>query len=437
MAWDVFISHASEDKSAFVRPLAEELQRAKITVWYDEFSLILGDSLRESIDRGIADSRLGVVILSRNFFRKNWPRNELNGLLSLATSQGKRLIPIWLDVSAAEVSNYSPMLADRVALRVEQGVTTVASVVEEIGRLVGAEQPRPAAKGVPVPIPQQLVESVRGGNCILALGPLVATPSPDGSLYRYMHAPETGAELSRRLAQESDYPGVDSTRLDEVASWAEAFFGRRKLVSAMAKGMTGSDIAPSPLHKILAALPFPVVITTNYDHLFDDALRRAQTLEGTPKEPVIDVYHTHSRTSSSSAEKYEEPSEHRPHLIKIFGDIDQPETVVVTPEDHVRLTTRVGKAVTNYRDPINSYLRWHFTRDERLIIGYHQPPDYGIRVFFGSLEMQADPANLLDSYFVDPSPGASRARSRNLIPENPWDFVPSLYAEVTGSEYVL
>jgi hypothetical protein len=50
--WEVFISHASEDKDAVVRPFAEALEARGLKVWYDEFTLRVGDSLRQSIDRG-------------------------------------------------------------------------------------------------------------------------------------------------------------------------------------------------------------------------------------------------------------------------------------------------------------------------------------------------------------------------------------------------
>lgn len=59
--YDVFVSHAREDKDAFVRPLAERLREAHIEVWYDEFSLNVGDRLRRSIDRGLAQARFGVL----------------------------------------------------------------------------------------------------------------------------------------------------------------------------------------------------------------------------------------------------------------------------------------------------------------------------------------------------------------------------------------
>ena len=50
MLYDAFVCHASEDKDDVVRPLAERLREQHIEVWYDEFSLKMGDSLRRSIE---------------------------------------------------------------------------------------------------------------------------------------------------------------------------------------------------------------------------------------------------------------------------------------------------------------------------------------------------------------------------------------------------
>jgi hypothetical protein len=81
MLYDVFISHANEDKDDIVRPLAKALEQKRVAVWYDEFSLSVGSSLRRSIDLGLAKSRCGVVVLSPHFFGKAWPEWELNGLV--------------------------------------------------------------------------------------------------------------------------------------------------------------------------------------------------------------------------------------------------------------------------------------------------------------------------------------------------------------------
>ncbi len=124
--FDVFISHASEDKDEVVRPLATAIQEAGLSVWYDEFELRIGDSLRRKIDTGLASSRFGVVILSQSFFGRGWPEYELDGLVTRAVSGEQILLPIWHNVSKREVMSYSPSLADRLARN------TSTHTVEEI-----------------------------------------------------------------------------------------------------------------------------------------------------------------------------------------------------------------------------------------------------------------------------------------------------------------
>ena len=116
MDWDVFISHAWEDKDSFARPLAEALQAKGLKVWFDEFTLTIGDSLRRSIDHGLANSRYGIVILSPNFFVKEWPQKELDGLVSREISGVKVILPIWHNITADQIRKYSPTLADKVAV---------------------------------------------------------------------------------------------------------------------------------------------------------------------------------------------------------------------------------------------------------------------------------------------------------------------------------
>jgi len=114
--WDAFISHASEDKDAFVRPLAMALMSLGARVWYDETSLSLGDSLSQSIDKGLARSRYGVVVISPNFMAKAWAQHELSGLWTRDLHGHGRILPIWHGVDRETVAAFSPTLADRVAL---------------------------------------------------------------------------------------------------------------------------------------------------------------------------------------------------------------------------------------------------------------------------------------------------------------------------------
>ena len=79
---DVFISHASEDKEDIIRPLANALIKEGLSVWYDEMTLRIGDSLRQKIDKGLANSRVGLVVLSPSFIDKGWTNYELDGIVS-------------------------------------------------------------------------------------------------------------------------------------------------------------------------------------------------------------------------------------------------------------------------------------------------------------------------------------------------------------------
>lgn len=114
--WDVFVSHASEDKDSFVHPLAVALQSLGISVWYDEFSLRLGDSLSRSIDRGLAGSEFGLVVISHHFIVKPWPEYELRGLVAREIREDRVILPVWHGVTRNQVLEFSPPLADKVAL---------------------------------------------------------------------------------------------------------------------------------------------------------------------------------------------------------------------------------------------------------------------------------------------------------------------------------
>lgn len=131
---DVFISHASEDKDDIVRPLANALIGKGLDVWYDEFTLRIGDSLRQKIDRGLASSRVGLVILSPYFISKGWTNYELDGIITRTISGEQILLPIWHNITKQQVIEFSPSLADKVAR--STAVHTVEEIASEIANLL-------------------------------------------------------------------------------------------------------------------------------------------------------------------------------------------------------------------------------------------------------------------------------------------------------------
>lgn len=122
-SFDLFISHAWEDKNSVARPLFEALTARGISVWYDESVLEIGDSLSQKIDEGLSRCRYGVVVISPQFFSKRWTQRELAGLVARETSSGKKaILPVWHNVTPEIVSRYSPTLADRLGVPTKEGI---------------------------------------------------------------------------------------------------------------------------------------------------------------------------------------------------------------------------------------------------------------------------------------------------------------------------
>lgn len=111
---DLFISHASEDKPDFVRPLVSALIKEGVSVWYDEHELTIGSDLAAEITKGLIHSRYGVVVMSPNFFKlkKTWPDREVGALTAQEDAGGgSRILPIWHNVDQAFVASKNPILA--------------------------------------------------------------------------------------------------------------------------------------------------------------------------------------------------------------------------------------------------------------------------------------------------------------------------------------
>ena len=116
--YDVFVSHAWEDKTDFVDEFVEALRSLHMNVWYDTSEIKWGDSMRKRIDDGLRKSRFGVAVLSPNYIRegKYWTKVELDGLFQLDSIGGKVLLPIWHNLTKKEIMEYSPIIASKLAM---------------------------------------------------------------------------------------------------------------------------------------------------------------------------------------------------------------------------------------------------------------------------------------------------------------------------------
>jgi len=127
-----FISHDSRDKKEIARPLALKLSGIGVPVWFDEFSLKIGDSLRESIERGIKKSNYCILVVTKNFItNEGWTKTEFNSIFTKEMIQREKIIlPIWHNVSKEEVYEYSPTLVDRLAAKWDEGEDIVAAKIK-------------------------------------------------------------------------------------------------------------------------------------------------------------------------------------------------------------------------------------------------------------------------------------------------------------------
>lgn len=123
-----FISHDSRDKSEIAQPLALKLSGMLVPVWYDEFSLKVGDSLRESIERGLKECHRCILVITPNFLSNGgWSKREYDSIFTREIVEQKKLVlPIWRDVTPRDVYEFSPILADRVAANWSEGIDAVS-----------------------------------------------------------------------------------------------------------------------------------------------------------------------------------------------------------------------------------------------------------------------------------------------------------------------
>jgi hypothetical protein len=117
-----FISHDTRDKGEIALPITIGLQKLMCHVWYDEYSLKVGDSLRESIEKGLMEAKKCVLILSPNFLSNTgWTKVEFNSVFTREILEQRSVVlPVWHNVSSRDVYEYSPSLANKVGLNWQQ-----------------------------------------------------------------------------------------------------------------------------------------------------------------------------------------------------------------------------------------------------------------------------------------------------------------------------
>jgi len=283
-----------------------------------------------------------------------------------------------------------------------------------------------------------MAEAVIAGECILFLGAGVHAPPPPDSPFQYPaeQRPPIGSALSMELAKKcgfaEDFPGEDPGNLQRVGLAYEVDDSREGLVDEIVTAV-GSGKAPSPMLTALARMNFPIVITTNYDHLFEEALRAAG------KQPRVSIYKPNLDNSA-----IEETTEHLgptaagPVIYKLHGDLDERGSLVVTDEDYIQFVMRMSDKKPY--DPIPESLKVPLTTHKTLFVGYSLV-DYNLRLLLKTLRRKIDPASRAKMYSVDLMPDPlildvwdKQTRYVEFIAQDVWAFVPQLHKFVFGEE---
>lgn len=239
-----------------------------------------------------------------------------------------------------------------------------------------------------------------------------------------------GGRLSQALATtsgfEKEFTKESVNNLQRVSLHFQRRFSRNRLVDRVREEVDAGKKA-SPALRALAELNFPLVITTNFDKLFERALYAAG------KDPRKVVY---SRDGQRQTPDHPDPTAQRPFVFKIHGDIDEPESIVITDEDYIDFVLRMSDRDVFH--PVPETFRYNFKRWSTLFVGYSLL-DYNLRLLFKTLRWKVDQANIPDAYSVDLYPDPlildvwqNERRYIKFIAQDVWTFVPKLYEQVTG-----
>jgi hypothetical protein len=289
----------------------------------------------------------------------------------------------------------------------------------------------------------EIATKVASGKCILFLGAAVHSPPPEGSPYVYPDAarPPIGSALSRYLAEKSGFeaamPGEDVRNLQRVSQHFELNFqfphGRRNLAEELVAAVA-TNKRPSPLVRALAKLDFQLIVTTNYDKLFETALILEE------KRPFLSIYKKNEDDDLATVDfpYNEELSPQRPFVFKMHGDIEDSSSIVITDEDYIHFILRMTE--TGRYDPIPKTLQEYFRRWPTLFIGYSLK-DYNLRVLFRTLRWKIDRSAFPQTYSIDLYPDpliktvwGDRGGFVSFVAQDVWTFVPELYRRIKKEE---
>ena len=290
-------------------------------------------------------------------------------------------------------------------------------------------------------IPNVLVEKIRKGECVLFLGAAIHAPPPEDSEFTWDEAsrPFLADRLTKQLAEDSqflsrypakEFPWEYPLNLQRVSLFADSpdGGGRSALIDRLRRYVQ-QDKKPSPIVQALAQLPFKIIVTTNYDRVFESALTAAG------KENFSRLIYN-QKFNEATPDFEGDPTKEEPFVFKIHGDLSQRESIVITDEDYIRFVQRMADKDGNHPVPLS--IRYHMKRWPTLFLGYSLRV-FNLRLLFRTLRWGTDEANWPLSFSVDRGPDPLIKQiwqnERNIVlfvVEDLWAFVPALYEKIIG-----
>ena len=132
--FDVFISHAAKDKMSYVDELYAVIRKLGIHIFYDTDSISWGDKWKDKILQGTKESEFAVIIISNNFFEREWTERELKEFLLQQNDSGQKIVlPLLHGISSKDLQEHYPEVGDI------QYITTDSHSREEIAILLAKE----------------------------------------------------------------------------------------------------------------------------------------------------------------------------------------------------------------------------------------------------------------------------------------------------------
>lgn len=116
--YDVFISHANKDKLSYVNDLNKVIKQLGINVFYDTDVLSWGDDFKQVLLTGTAESEFAIIVISKNFFGREWTERELNEFLARQNANGQKIIlPLLYGITVDELKSQYPTLGNIQAIK--------------------------------------------------------------------------------------------------------------------------------------------------------------------------------------------------------------------------------------------------------------------------------------------------------------------------------